>query len=54
MAVDFYKQFLNTGGAFSKNSIQTTYMACVSLASKFNEVLPPTLEEIAEAEDFFI
>ena len=54
MAVDFYKEYLNSGGVFSKNSINTIYMACVSLASKFNEVNPPSLEKIAEAEDNFI
>lgn len=54
MAIDFFKEYLNSGGAFSKSNITTIYMACVSLASKFNEVMPPTLEEIAEAEDNFI
>ena len=54
MAIDFYKGYLMTGGGFSKHSITTTYMACVSLASKFNEVCPPTIEELVEAEDNFI
>ena len=54
LAIEILRSFLLAEQNVLRHSYKPLYLACISLAAKINEIMPPLMEELEEVEDFFV
>ena len=54
LAIEILRSFLLAEQNVLRHSYKSLYLACISLAAKINEIMPPLMEELEEVEDFFV
>lgn len=48
LSIEIFRNFLLAEGGASKSWSKCLYLACISLAAKINEIVPPLMEDLEE------